>query len=457
MKVAFTDVDQQSVAGRTARAVHRVTGETHTTTIASNGSADFGQLVFGAAYEVYGVNSTGTRVTSVLVVVETNEPEPDPNPPTSAPNFTLTALSQNSFHITRTTSVPGAVGYRYRVDGGDAVTMGSNATVSGLDAGETYSVQLQAFNAEGDGPWSDAKTVTTDAAPQPPQDAPTLAISGSTHNSVSLTWTAVAGATGYAYRVDGGTAVDVGNVLTTTVTGLDAEEQYSFEVRAYNAAGPGEWSDAAVETTGEAPGSVVITESFDKPDGPGAGPDLTWTNTTGAGEVGTVNGQLVSNRDNEGTHMMFRAEHDLSLPDQYAEVDLIEANSGSGTVNAAVVVRYDEATNSGLYLNLSYQGNGAGQNDRGIRILTITDNQTSTIATIDNNTNNWPLRMRCEVREVGGGQMTVRGLVDGVEVITYTGASLFTENRRTGIRATGGSAGGGRNVVFDNFEAGDLI
>lgn len=70
-----------------------------------------------------------------------------------------------------------------------------------------------------------------------------------------LTWTAPATGdpvTGYEVRVDGGGWVDVGLVLNHLVTGLTASTTYDFDVRAYNAAGPG--PAASVEgTTDDAP------------------------------------------------------------------------------------------------------------------------------------------------------------------------------------------------------------
>lgn len=42
---------------------------------------------------------------------------------------------------------------------------------------------------------------------------------------------------GYEYRVNGGTAVDVGNVLLTTVSGLTPDTDYEFEVRSYDDSG----------------------------------------------------------------------------------------------------------------------------------------------------------------------------------------------------------------------------
>lgn len=89
---------------------------------------------------------------------------------------------------------------------------------------------------------------------------------------------------GYEYRQNGGTPVDVGNVTEYLVTGLDAETEYTFEVRAYDELGQfSAWSNEATETTMPAlPG--VFTADFD----PATlvlsnnDPVSTWTDSIGA-------------------------------------------------------------------------------------------------------------------------------------------------------------------------------
>lgn len=59
---------------------------------------------------------------------------------------------------------------------------------------------------------------------------------------------------GYEYRVDGGSPVDVGNVLSALVTGLTPDTEYTFEVRAYDTAGNrSAWSDPVTATTDALP------------------------------------------------------------------------------------------------------------------------------------------------------------------------------------------------------------
>ncbi|MDJ0383816.1 glycoside hydrolase family 18 protein [Streptomyces sp. G-G2] len=77
------------------------------------------------------------------------------------------------------------------------------------------------------------------AGPGQPQipAAPTgLSASGATASSLTLSWSAVAGATGYTLYRDGAAPLAVGGT-SATVTGLAASTAYSFQVAASNAAG----------------------------------------------------------------------------------------------------------------------------------------------------------------------------------------------------------------------------
>lgn len=71
-------------------------------------------------------------------------------------------------------------------------------------------------------------------------DAPTNLIIDPDCTTVDLSWMAPvagAGVTGYEVTVNGGTPVDVGNVLTYEVTGLTPDTAYTFDVVAYNGTG----------------------------------------------------------------------------------------------------------------------------------------------------------------------------------------------------------------------------
>jgi PKD repeat protein len=68
-----------------------------------------------------------------------------------------------------------------------------------------------------------------------------------------LYWTNMA-VQGYEYRVDGGAAVDVGNVLTAIVDGLTQNTSYEFEVRAYDRSGNySDWCSPITVTSPDVP------------------------------------------------------------------------------------------------------------------------------------------------------------------------------------------------------------
>jgi chitodextrinase len=85
--------------------------------------------------------------------------------------------------------------------------------------------------------------------------------------TVSLSWTASTdnvAVTGYEYRVDGGSAVDAGAGTSESVSGLTAATTYTFEVRAYDAAGNRSgWSasDDATTTGGGSSATIALVSS----------------------------------------------------------------------------------------------------------------------------------------------------------------------------------------------------
>ncbi len=80
-----------------------------------------------------------------------------------------------------------------------------------------------------------------------------LTVSGTTSSSVSLSWNAVSGATGYTVYRDG-TRVTAVSGTSATVTGLAASTSYGFQVTAANAAGESPKSTAVTARTRESGG-----------------------------------------------------------------------------------------------------------------------------------------------------------------------------------------------------------
>ena len=118
--------------------------------------------------------------------------------------------------------------------------------------------------------YQDAVYFGLNQAPAPPAAPTGLTVTGTTNATVSLSWSAASGATGYnVYR--GSTKVTATPISATTYTdgGLTASTSYTYAVRAVNAAGESPASAAVVGTTTATP-----------PPGPATPTGLTVTGTT---------------------------------------------------------------------------------------------------------------------------------------------------------------------------------
>ncbi|WP_432153554.1 chitinase [Streptomyces tricolor] len=92
-----------------------------------------------------------------------------------------------------------------------------------------------------------------DPAPTVPAAPAGLSVTGTTSSSVSLSWSAVSGATGYnVYR--SGTKITAVTGTSATVTGLSAATSYTFQVTATNAAGESAKSATVTGTTSSGSG-----------------------------------------------------------------------------------------------------------------------------------------------------------------------------------------------------------
>ncbi|RKT06594.1 chitinase [Streptomyces sp. 3211.6] len=88
----------------------------------------------------------------------------------------------------------------------------------------------------------------TDPGPSVPGDPSAATVSGQGDSSLTLSWNAVSGASGY-YVYQDGARVQTVTAASTQITGLAAATSYSFQVSAYNAAGEGPKSPPVTGTT----------------------------------------------------------------------------------------------------------------------------------------------------------------------------------------------------------------
>ena len=145
-----------------------------------------------------------------------------------------------------------------------------STTITGLENGTSYEVQVRAGNSVGKGSWSANATDTPASVPSAPA-RPTLTPGD---RQLGASWTAPAsnGAaiTDYdvRYRRSGGGWTDHPVQFpdrSTTITGLENGTAYEVQVRAGNSVGKGSWSASATDTPIAAEYEITLTDvRFDR-------------------------------------------------------------------------------------------------------------------------------------------------------------------------------------------------
>jgi uncharacterized protein (TIGR03790 family) len=185
---------------------------------------------------------------------------PDTTAPTPVPTLTVGAITQNSVALSWTTStdVSSPVTYKVFRNGTQvgSATSGTSITDSGLASGTTYSYTISACDSVGNcSAQSIARTATTLSAPAVPTG---VSVGSPTTSSLTVSWSAVTGATSYrVYRMTSSGALDgamppftvSAPALSTTFSGLTAGTSYYYSVSALNAVGESARSSVATGTT----------------------------------------------------------------------------------------------------------------------------------------------------------------------------------------------------------------
>jgi fibronectin type 3 domain-containing protein len=278
------DLTWSASNGATSYTVKRsaTSGGTYTplaTGVTGTSYNDTGLTAGATWYYVVSASNTGESVNSTEAVATTFAETPS--------GLAATVVSSSAIDLTWSATA-GATGYdvkRSTSAGGPFDTIASAVTAtafsdSGLNAATTYHYVVSATNAAGASP--DSASVNATTLPLPPATPSGLAATPGI-GQVSLTWSAVSGATGYTVKratVSGGPYTVVASDLASpayTDTGLTNGTTYYYVVNAANTGGtsadssevsavpsglPSPWVTADIGTTGLAGSAEFANNAY---------------------------------------------------------------------------------------------------------------------------------------------------------------------------------------------------
>ena len=220
------------------------------------------------------VNSAGTVEWATHTVTTA------PVPPTR-----LSATATSASLTLRWAVVPGATAYRVKLgeSGTPTTVTGASHEFTGLTAGTEYTLYVYAQNRGGNSEWS---SITASTAGPP---APSGLSKTATSTTITLSWSAVTGATGYDVKQGAtGTETAVSSGTSYTFSNLTASTEYTLYVRARNSAGVSDWKSLSATTAPAQPSGLNVMSSS-------TGLTLSWNIVDGAtgydvkqGATGTV-------------------------------------------------------------------------------------------------------------------------------------------------------------------------
>ncbi|NBW91904.1 MAG: fibronectin type III domain-containing protein, partial [Actinobacteria bacterium] len=192
--------------------------------------------------------------------------------PPDAPRINTLTPGDETLEVAFTdgsTSGSPITGYEYTIDGGTTWVTATGATsspftISGLNNGTIYTVQVRAVNAQGSGTASDpviSKPYTVPGAPI----ITDIVVSGN-EATVEYTTPATDGGqaiTSYEYSIDNGdswVSTNSSTVMSVQITNLVEGEEYEIAVRAVNSAGAGDAATVSTQSVVEDNSQPVVVD-----------------------------------------------------------------------------------------------------------------------------------------------------------------------------------------------------
>ena len=243
----------------------------------------FGQYFDGTIDEVrvYDVALAPDAIQNDMLTPVVASTSGDPEPPSAPGGLAASTVGPGEVDLSWTAASDnvGVTGYDvFRCQGAgcsDFTQLATLGSVTGYQdtsvaPATSYTYRVRAFDAAGNlGPYSDPASATTAAAPdtQPPTKPASLVATASGSDTIGLGWDAATddrGVSGYQVeRCSGQGCSDFTHLADTTGTtysdsGLKASTEYTYRVRASDAAGNlGPYSDPASATTAASPPAGV--------------------------------------------------------------------------------------------------------------------------------------------------------------------------------------------------------
>ncbi len=167
-----------------------------------------------------------------------------PDPPTAPTE--ITAIGYDDRIIIKWQAVDRATGYIIEINGQEQ-GIGNNTTYTHTEiaANTTYTYKIRAINAGGTSSWSEPLVKST--LPGAP-DIPTITGVAETNTSITITWSAIAGAIGYEIEADG-KIYNSGTDTSYLHSGLEPGTEHTYRIRSRNEGGKSNWSSTNTATT----------------------------------------------------------------------------------------------------------------------------------------------------------------------------------------------------------------
>lgn len=245
--------------------------------------------VSAASTSATGAASSATTASNAAAAVQTSATSASTSAGAAATSATSASTSASGAATSATTAsaaIPAAAAAAASATNAatSATTAGTSATTAGTSATNS-ATSAAASGTSATNAAASAAAAAISAGTPPPAAAPAaptgLAASGQTVAGMTLTWNASATATGYnVYRDGAKLTVTPQAALSFTASGLTASTQYTWIVRAVNAAGESANATVVASTTGAALPVAPTQLAASAPTA--SGMTLTWNGVAGA-------------------------------------------------------------------------------------------------------------------------------------------------------------------------------